>query len=512
MRATGLWLASGFISGAVGLAVSHLTAMVLTIRESPIVAIAEIVIRLMSGGLAEFGVASLGDQDKPVLVAVILLIALAGFTATGLLARRSLSAAFGVVGVLAALPATAVMTRVGAMVVDALPELIGALAAMLTLWRLASLVTSVERPSAAPGAVGPGTATRRTFGAAVLGLLVTAGAMTAVGSILGSGRRQLERTLKLLKLEQVTMPRIPHRVSADVPGVARWDTPSGGFYQVHTAVVVPTIRPEEWTLRIHGMVDHELTLTYQDLLQRQFTEAWVTLNCVSNPVGGQLVGNAWWSGVLTADLLADVGVHSDADAVLQTSDDGWTCSTPLAALTDDRAALVAVGMNGQPLPIDHGFPARTVVPGLFGYVSACKWVVDWEVTRFDRVSAFWTDKGWAEQAPVKLASRIDVPADGDTVPSGPQRIGGVAWQQHVGIESVEVRVDDGDWLTADLAGTPSVDTWVQWAATVDLSAGDHQITVRAANRDGEIQTGVARDVVPDGATGWHTVTVTAESP
>lgn len=169
-------------------------------------------------------------------------------------------------------------------------------------------------------------------------------------------------------------------------------------------------------------------------------------------------------------------------------------------------------MNGQPLPIDHGFPARTVVPGLFGYVSACKWVVDWEVTRFDRVSAFWTDKGWAEQAPVKLASRIDVPADGDTVPSGPQRIGGVAWQQHVGIESVEVRVDDGDWLTADLAGTPSVDTWVQWAATVDLSAGDHQITVRAANRDGEIQTGVARDVVPDGATGWHTVTVTAESP
>ena len=227
--------------------------------------------------------------------------------------------------------------------------------------------------------------------------------------------------------------------------MSSWATPADDFYLIHTALAIPAIAPEEWRLRIHGMVDRELVLRFQDLIDRRLTEAWITLNCVSNPVGGDLIGNAWWSGVRLADLLAEAGVRPDADAVLQTSEDGWTCGTPLAALTDDRDAMLAVAMNGRPLPVEHGFPVRTIVPGLYGFVSATKWVVDLEVTRFDRFEAYWTGKGWAEQAPVRLASRIDVPRSGAGVPAGEVRVGGVAWAQHVGIEGVEVSVDGGAW-------------------------------------------------------------------
>jgi hypothetical protein len=254
------------------------------------------------------------------------------------------------------------------------------------------------------------------------------------------------------------------------------------------------------------MVDRVLWVTYDDLLARRRTEAWVTLSCVSNEVGGDLVGNAWWSGVAPRPHLAEAGVSPEADCVRQTSEDGWDCATPLAALTDRRRdAMLAVAMNGRPLPIEHGFPVRTVVPGLYGYVSATKWVVDLEVTRFDRVETFWTARGWSERGPVKLSSRIDVPRRGEDVTAGAVRVGGVAWQPHTGIAGVEVALDGGDWQAAQVGRTPSVDSWVQWAATVDCGPGEHVLRVRATNADGEVQTGVQRGVVPDGATGWHTV-------
>ncbi len=243
--------------------------------------------------------------------------------------------------------------------------------------------------------------------------------------------------------------------------------------------MVPTIEPKDWMLRIHGLVDRELTFTYAELVERQFTEAWITLNCVSNPVGGDLVGNAWWSGVRLAELLEEAGVQAGADAVLQTSEDGWTCGTPLEALTDDRDAMIAVAMNGQALPIEHGFPARTVVPGLYGYVSACKWVVDMEVTRFQDIEAYWTERGWAELGPVKIASRVDVPRSGDEVQAGSVTFGGVAWCQHTGISGVEFSVDGGAWLTADIGKSPTVDSWVQWRGEADVDAGDHLVRVRA---------------------------------
>ncbi|MBA3984818.1 MAG: molybdopterin-dependent oxidoreductase, partial [Acidimicrobiia bacterium] len=239
--------------------------------------------------------------------------------------------------------------------------------------------------------------------------------------------------------------------------------------------------------------------------------AWITLCCVSNEVGGDLISNARWSGVRIADVLAEVGVHNDADAVLSTSEDGWTCGTPLAALTDDRNALLAVAMNGEPLTPEHGFPVRMVVPGLYGYVSATKWVVDLEVTRFSDFSAFWTDRGWSQDGPVKTQSRIDVPRAGADLAAGDVAIGGIAWAQHTGIAKVEVRVDDGEWADATLGADPSIDTWVQWSHVWSATGGEHDISVRATDTSGYTQTSALADVVPDGATGWHTINVDVSS-
>jgi DMSO/TMAO reductase YedYZ molybdopterin-dependent catalytic subunit len=300
-------------------------------------------------------------------------------------------------------------------------------------------------------------------------------------------------------------------VRVGVEGVTPWQTQNDDFYRIDTAIVVPTIEPADWELRIHGMVDREVVLTYQQLIARRITEAWVTLNCVSNPVGGDLIGNARWSGVRISDLLLEAGVQPGADAVLQTSQDGWTCGTPLAALTDtQRDAMLAVAMNGRPLPIDHGFPVRTIVPGLYGYVSACKWVVEMKVTRFADIEAYWTGKGWSEKGPVKMSSRIDVPRDGTDVPAGSVSVAGVAWAQHTGIDRVEIALDGGAWQPARIATVPSDDTWVQWVATVDVEPGEHLVKVRATDRSGLVQTGVVQDVLPNGSTGWHTITFDAK--
>jgi DMSO/TMAO reductase YedYZ molybdopterin-dependent catalytic subunit len=330
-----------------------------------------------------------------------------------------------------------------------------------------------------------------------------------VGGLFGRRRRAVEEVIGDLDLP-VTDGQVPAGADLEVPDLAAWRTANGDFYRIDTAFVVPTVRPDDWRLRIHGMVEREIELTYDDLLDRQLTEAWVTLCCVSNEVGGDLIGNAWWSGVRIADLLEEAGVRDGADAVKQTSQDGWTCGTPLEALTDDRDALLAVAMNGRPLPVEHGFPVRVVVPGLYGYVSATKWVVDLEVTRFADFTAFWTDKGWAEQAPIRTQSRIDVPRANHRVMAGDVVVAGVAWSQHVGIDRVEVQVDGRGWQEVDLARVPNVDTWVQWRGEVSMDAGTHSLAVRATDRSGYTQTGVRRDVAPDGATGWHTVEFTAE--
>ncbi|HEU0042128.1 MAG TPA: molybdopterin-dependent oxidoreductase, partial [Jiangellaceae bacterium] len=302
-------------------------------------------------------------------------------------------------------------------------------------------------------------------------------------------------------------PTVPAGADLEVSGAEPWQTPNEVFYRIDTALSVPLVRAEDWQLRVHGMVDHEVRLQYSDLVEMGLVDRWLTLTCVSNEVGGGLAGNAFWTGVPIADVLALAGPHPDADAVLSTSQDGWTAGTPLEVLTDGRDALLAVGMNGSPLPVEHGFPVRMVVPGLYGYVSATKWVVDLEVSRFDEFDAYWSTRGWSERGPVKVASRIDVPRGGASVSAGTVAVAGVAWAQHRGIEAVEVRVDGEDWARARLADVPSPDTWRQWVWEWDAAPGRHDLEVRAITADGETQTGERSPVAPDGATGWHRITV-----
>jgi DMSO/TMAO reductase YedYZ molybdopterin-dependent catalytic subunit len=492
---------AGVLAGVAGVAVSEAVAGMVRLRLSPPYAVAEAVIEVTPGDLALDLIHLFGRWDKPLLlvgvaVGLLLLSALAGVLALRkLLWGHLVFLATGAVGLLA------VMTRPGVGTVAVLPLALGVATWVIVL----GLLVGPVQPTA-----GATTSTdRRTFlrraGLVALGALVVG----VGGQLLGRQRRVVEDLRAKLDLP-VTGGTVPAGAEVDVPEMPPWRVPSDEFYRIDTAVVVPTVEVDEWRLRIHGMVERELTLTFDDLVQRRLTEDWVTISCVSNEVGGDLVGNAWWSGVRVADLLAEAGVLPEADAVLQTSHDGWNCGTPLVALTDDRNALLAVAMNGQPLPIEHGFPVRMVVPGLYGYVSATKWVVDLEVTRFEDFTAFWTERGWAEQGPVRTQSRIDVPRANHRVMAGEVRVGGVAWAPHTGVSAVEVRLDGGAWTEVELGRVPNVDTWVQWAGTVAVEPGIHTLAVRATDRSGYTQTGVRRDVVPDGATGWHTIEFTAE--
>jgi DMSO/TMAO reductase YedYZ molybdopterin-dependent catalytic subunit len=502
------WWSAGLIAGAAGLATSYLVASLLSIRESPVVAVADLVVRHTPGPIAHKAIEVLGHADKPALVIGILVIMGVVFAGLGSLSRKTWWAPAIGYGALAVVGGVAVLSRQGAHVTDALPVAVGFVTWLVSL----SVLTEPLRREA-----DPPDQTEETAASSRRGFLIGAGAMAGVaavlgviGRVVGGGRRKVEETRRLLRLEEVTEPRIPPKARVGVSGVSPWMTPADEFYLIDTAIVRPAIEPQEWSLRIHGLVDREITLTYDDLVAREFTESWITLNCVSNPVGGDLIGNAWWSGIRVANLLAEAGIDPEADAVLQTSADDWTCGTPLSALTDvDRNAMLVVAMNGRPLPIDHGFPVRTIVPGLYGYVSACKWVVDWEVTKFSEITAYWTERGWGEYGPVKMSSRIDVPTSGEDVASGPVTFAGVAWSQHTGIEGVEVAVDGGAWQQATIAKTPNEDTWVQWTADVEVEAGDHLVKVRATDRNGMVQTSVERDVLPDGSTGLHELDFTA---
>ena len=501
MSASRRWALAGLVAGLAGLATSYAAALVLTIRESPVVAVAELVVDVTPGAVAETAIGLLGSADKPVLVATIIVLTCLLFVVIGWLGSRSWRRSLVAWLLLASFGLFAVLRQDGARATDAIPVVVGFLTWVVCLDLLG------RRVSPASGSEDDG---RRRFLTMAVSIGFGAAVVAALGRFVGAGRRRVEESRRLLRLPGVTRREPSPDTRIGVDGVSPWRTRSEDFYLIDTTIAVPIIDPSDWQLRIHGMVDREVVLTFTDLLDREVTEAWVTLSCVSNPVGGPLIGNAWWSGVRVATLLEEAGVQDGADAVLQTSDDGWTCGTPLDALTDDRDAMLAVAMNGRPLPFEHGFPVRTIVPGLYGYVSACKWVVDLEVTRFSDVSAFWTDRGWAERGPVKLSSRIDVPSSGDEVVAGAVRVGGVAWAQHVGIEAVEVALDGGAWQRAELADPGTVDTWVQWAATLDVGPGDHLLRVRATDRDGTTQSGVEVDVLPDGAEGWHTVDFSAD--
>ena len=344
---------------------------------------------------------------------------------------------------------------------------------------------------------------------------VAVGAVAAVGGgvrqAFGGSTAASERAAIKLPSAGSASPALVRGTSLDVPGISPFLTPNKDFYRVDTALSVPDVPIDGYTLRIHGMVDHELHLTYQDLLRRRLVERRITLTCVSNPVGGKYLGNAVWLGVPIRELLAEAGVKAGADAVKSTSADNMTIGTPVQALQDPkRDALIAIGMNGEPLPVKHGFPVRMVVPGLYGYVSATKWLIDLEVTRFADFKAYWSTRGYSVKAPIKTSSRIDVPRSFARVKAGqPVPVAGVAWSQDRGVRSVEVRVDGGAWQRAKLADQDSIDTWRQWVWMWTPKAGDHTLEVRATDDTGYAQTDKRVPIAPNGSTGWHSVNVTA---
>jgi DMSO/TMAO reductase YedYZ molybdopterin-dependent catalytic subunit len=371
--------------------------------------------------------------------------------------------------------------------------------------RPSPLQPTADRPAWAAGSGGGG---RRSF-------LLTAGATVAAAAIGEVGGRNLA-TRKNVSAAQaavrfpkaaVSAPPLPKGVNLPVPGISPFITPNGQFYRVDTALIVPQVDPTSWTLRIHGMVAREVVITFDQLLKRPLTEDYITLCCVSNPVAGPYVGNAKWLGASLASLIRSAGPMRGAEQLLCTSVDGFTSGVPLVTVLDGRDSLVAVAMNGTVLPTEHGFPARLVVPGLYGYVSACKWVVDIEVTTW-AAQAYWVPLGWSQQAPIKTESRIDVPAPGGQVKAGKTAVAGVAWAQHKGIEAVEVRVDNGPWHEATLAAVPDLDTWRQWVWEWDATAGSHTIEARATDKTGYTQTSVQEPEAPNGASGYPIAQVT----
>ncbi|MFG2102104.1 molybdopterin-dependent oxidoreductase [Micromonospora echinaurantiaca] len=342
------------------------------------------------------------------------------------------------------------------------------------------------------------------------GVLLGAATVSGLGGRWLAGRRGVSAARAAVRLPAPVSaaPPVPAGADLSLTQLAPYVTPNFGFYRIDTALVVPQVDPETWRLRIHGRVRRPLTLSFADLLARPLVERYVTLACVSNEVGGDLIGNARWLGVPLKELLDEVEPEEGADQVVGRSVDGWTCGTPTAVLRDGRDALLAVGMNGEPLPVEHGFPVRMVVPGLYGYVSACKWVTELELTSFADFDAYWVPRGWSAQGPVKTQSRIDRPRARNRLTAGPITVAGVAWAQHRGISRVEVRVDEGPWQEAELAATVSADTWVQWSWRWNATPGEHTLQVRATDATGETQTPHRQDVAPNGATGWHTVPLT----
>lgn len=494
-----LSVAVGLAVGAVSVGVAELVASLGRSLRSPILDVGDRVIDLAPSGVKEVAIDLFGTNDKLALLIGIVVLLAAYAAGVGVIALRKRLflgvlgiAAFGAVGVVAALTS-------GRGGLAALPSVAAAVAGIASL---ASLARTHSRKSS-----GYSESRRQ--------VLVGVGAVVAVAGVTGvAGRLLADRFNVSAAIQSGTLPPVPRPLappvsaaSFDAGGLSPLLTPNDDFYRIDTALSVPQISPDDYQLRIFGMVDREMTLSYPDILARTQVESYITLTCVSNEVGGSLVGNAKWQGIRLDDLLAEAGVHEGATQVVGRSIDDYTCGFPVAAAMDGRDAMVAVGMNGEPLPAEHGFPVRLVVPGLYGYVSATKWLTEIEVTTFDAFDHYWERRGWAEQAPIKTQSRIDTPSALAQLPTGEAMIAGVAWAQTRGIERVEVSIDDGPWQDAELAAEINDTTWRQWRLPWEVTPGRHSITCRATDSTGQTQPGERTRPIPDGATGWHSVVV-----
>ncbi|MGB9307037.1 MAG: molybdopterin-dependent oxidoreductase [Mycobacterium sp.] len=497
---------AGVAAASVSLGIAQLVGIGFNARADARSAIGSVVVDLTPGPIKEWAIQTLGSLDKLFLSVVVLVViatiaAIAGSLETQ---RRPLgSAVIAAAGVLGCI---AVLSRQGANALDTIPTVAGAICGVAVMRLLARRFW--PNPDDPEDHDEPDARRRGLVMFGLLGFGVVSGVAGAVITRLAHSVAADRKTFTLPR-PRSPAPSIPADVQPKGVALPSFVTANADFYRVDTALSIPQLSHGDWRLGIHGMVDHEVTYSFDDLAKFDVVETVTTLTCVSNPVGGNLISTGVWTGYRVADLLSAAGVHADADMVLSTSIDGFTAGTPVQALTDGRDALLAVGLNGQPLPIEHGYPARLVVPGLYGYVSATKWVVELELTRFDRAQAYWTRQGWAARAPIKTESRIDVPRHGQKVPVGSVVFGGVAWAQNRGVRAVEIRIGDGGWQPAELGASYSNQTWRLWSFPWEAkSLGRQTISVRATDNTGATQTEAQASPVPDGATGWHTVNFT----
>ncbi len=508
----GAGAAIGVLAAAMALGAAELLSAVFGPGSSPIVAVGGAAVDATPEWLKSFAIRTFGERDKLVLLIGIGIVLGIAVAIVGAASWRRPRLAIGASVVLGAIGAVAAVTRPANDLSDALPSIAGAAAGVLTS-RL--LMAAAGKPMDSPADAPPWPVMRgfdrRRF---IRATVAAAGIATVAGGLgrLLSGRATAaaSRAGTLIPTPADIGPPPPAGADLGVAGVEPFLTPNGTFYRVDTALFVPAIDAESWTLRVHGMVDREITLGFEDLLARPMIERDITIACVSNEVGGPYVGNARWIGAPLADLLREAGVHADASQIVSRSSDGFTIGTPTSVVMDGRDAMLAVSMNGEPLPLEHGFPVRMLVPGLYGYVSAMKWLVDLELTTLDAYDAYWIERGWAKEAPVKTQSRIDTPSSGARLAAGPVAVAGVAWAQHRGIDRVEVRVDDGAWEPAELGAEDTIDTWRQWVYRWDATPGSHVVAVRATDGEGETQTSAIVPPYPDGATGLHTIHVEVE--
>ncbi|OLM19586.1 MULTISPECIES: molybdopterin-dependent oxidoreductase [unclassified Pseudonocardia] len=494
-------------------AAGHLTAGILSPSSSPFVSVGDAVVRLSPQPVVEFGKSVFGTADKPVLLAGVgVLLVVAGAVA-GLAARRRPAAGTVAVTALGVLALAAVLTAPALRPADVAAPVAALVAGVVVqrgLHRLARAAAATTAPGGPGHRVGRRTVLAGASAAVLAGSLAAGGAgavLASTGRGIAGSREALTRRLAAARFAE-RAPAIPASAAFPELGTGPFLTPNADFYRIDVSLQIPAVRAEDWTLRIHGRVRRELTLTVEDLLSRPLVERTITMTCVSNTVGGNLVSTANFVGVELAPLLREAGVEPGADQIVSTSRDGWTAGTPTGTVLEPgRGALLALGMNGEALPVEHGFPVRMVVPGLYGYVSATKWLADIELTTFAERSVYWRDRGWAERAPIKTQCRIDAPAGFARLAPGRVQVAGVAWAQPVGIAGVEVRADDGPWVPAELATDVGPATWRMWRAELDLAPGSHTLTARATDRDGRTQTEVRADPIPDGATGRPMVIV-----
>jgi len=532
---------AGLLAAATGLGAGELLSGLNRKLTSPVIGVGNRAVDLVPQPLKRFAIRQFGTHDKQaLLIGMFVAIAIFAIVVGILSTRRKL---IGIIGLTAfgALGALAAVTGRTGSLSDALPSILAAVVAIVMLMGLLGAARGTH-PNPAAASPGPGsvttprnapddmlgrimakiqdgeparvTATASAPAVSRRGFLALSGVAAVAAAGMGTAGRLLQRSTGSIKARaSLVLPKARKPLAAAPAGVSATElkdatpffTPNNKFYRIDTALEVPKIDVSTWELKIKGMVGQERTYTYEDILSRNLVERDITLTCVSNEVGGILMGNARWLGVPLKELLDEAGVKDGATQIVGRSVDGWTSGFPTKLAMDGRDAMVAIAMNGEPLPFAHGFPARLIIPGIYGYVSATKWLTEIELTTLEDFDAYWVPRGYAKEAPIKLASRIDVPRGLSTIPAGKAAVAGVAWAQTVGIAKVEVKIDDAEWKEAVLADEQSVDTWRQWHLEWDATTGSHSISVRATDKNGKLQEEVRKAPLPNGATGWHQI-------